>query len=58
VALGVSVNNSDSDGLPNEYERTVTGTDPQDPDSDGDGVIDGEEDWDGDGLTAHREYRS
>ena len=29
----------------------LLGTDPLNPDSDGDGVLDGEEDYDGDGLT-------
>ena len=63
------VPDSDEDGIPDEYEtndgnyhsRTMTGTDPQKPDTDGDGLSDGVEvltlgtdpnrvDTDGDGL--------
>ncbi|WP_433624840.1 hypothetical protein [Halomicrococcus sp. NG-SE-24] len=33
----------DADGLSDHYEENVTSTDPLDPDSDGDGVLDGEE---------------
>jgi len=49
----------DGDGLPGTYETNVTGTDPLDPDSDSsetdanetdDGVVDGREDYDDDGL--------
>ncbi len=54
---GVAVNDSDGDGLPDAYERNWTNTDPTDADSDGDGVIDGSEDPDGDGLTSFMEYR-
>ncbi|WP_154020960.1 dockerin type I domain-containing protein [Haloarcula sp. CBA1127] len=52
-----SSNDTDGDGLPNAYERNVTGTDPVIADSDGDAVIDGAEDWDNDTLPAYREYR-
>ena len=51
-------NDTDGDGLPNQYERNVTETDPEKIDTDGDGVIDGLEDWDGDGIPAAEEYRS
>ncbi|WP_247731367.1 hypothetical protein [Halovivax limisalsi] len=58
-------NDGDNDGLPDFYEREVTGTDPASNDSDypstdadeaDNGVIDGREDPDGDGLTTHREF--
>jgi len=39
----------DGDGLPNYYEAMV-GTNPNAPDTDGDGVLDSHEDYDGDGL--------
>jgi hypothetical protein len=39
----------DADGLPDELEADL-GVDPTNPDSDGDGVRDGDEDRDGDGL--------
>lgn len=54
----------DGDGVPDTYERRVLGTDPQDPDSDSsrtsapvadNGVIDGLEDFDADGLTNYHE---
>ncbi|WP_226011154.1 MSCRAMM family adhesin SdrC [Halomicrobium salinisoli] len=59
-------NDGDNDGLPDWYERSVTGTDPDDDDSDAnwteadeadDGTLDGATDFDGDGLVAAREYR-
>ena len=40
----------DGDGLTNEVETTI-GTDVNNPDTDGDGIDDGDEDADGDGLT-------
>ncbi|MFD1586255.1 hypothetical protein ACFR9U_04630 [Halorientalis brevis] len=55
----------DGDYLPGEYERTVTKTDPLDPDSNStatdndesdNGIVDGYEDFDDDGLTTVREY--
>lgn len=58
---------SDKDGLCDEYERNISKTDPQNPDSDHDGVTDGEEvrvgtnpnnsDTDGDGLSDYLELR-
>lgn len=54
----------DGDGLPDTYERETLGTDPKDPDSDSsviaadtadNGIIDGLEDFDDDGLTNYRE---
>jgi len=52
---------SDGDGLTDAYEQYVTGTDPKNADSDGDGIPDGEEwrggtnprdpDTDGDGIS-------
>ncbi|PSQ24855.1 hypothetical protein BRD04_00525 [Halobacteriales archaeon QS_9_67_17] len=56
----------DGDGLPDRYEMRVTETNPLDPDSDAartarsesrNATIDGNEDFDGDGLTTYREYR-
>jgi hypothetical protein len=55
----------DGDGLPDVYERTVTGTDPLDPDSNstrtnaslsGNGRVDGGEDVDADGLSNYAEF--
>jgi hypothetical protein len=40
----------DGDGLPNERDNN-----PFDPDSDGNGIPDGEDDWDSDGLTNAQE---
>jgi hypothetical protein len=40
---------SDHDGVPDDLEA-VLGLDPHNPDTDGDGVGDGDEDFDGDGL--------
>lgn len=57
--VGTDVLVLDGDGLPDVYERRVTETDPRDPDSDSgrtdaneadDGVVDGREDFDDDGL--------
>jgi len=42
---------SDGDGLPDQCETDVFGTSPTDDDTDGDGVLDGDEDSDGDGMT-------
>ncbi|MEZ4744222.1 MAG: hypothetical protein R3B45_17515 [Bdellovibrionota bacterium] len=41
---------SDQDGL-SDLEEIDLGSDPNNPDSDGDGVVDGDEDSDGDGLS-------
>lgn len=58
---------SDKDGLCDEYEHNISKTDPQNPDSDHDGLTDGEEvrlgtnpnsgDTDGDGLSDYLEVR-
>lgn len=59
-------NDRDNDGLPDFYERNVTNTDPAQNDSDApstatnesdNGVLDGTEDFDGDGLPTVVEYR-
>jgi len=42
---------TDRDGLPNAWETEFAGTDPQKADSNGNGILDGDEDSDGDGLT-------
>ena len=44
----------DGDGVPDDLEPAL-GLDPDNPDSDGDGIFDGDEDFDGDGLTNLRE---
>lgn len=46
----------DGDGLTNDQEQDVTGTDPTNPDTDGDGTPDGAEDQDGDRLTNLEEF--
>ncbi|WP_196219986.1 dockerin type I domain-containing protein [Haloarcula sp. K1] len=51
------VNDTDGDGLPDSYERSVTRTDPTQADSNGDNIIDGLEDWDSDSLVAYTEFR-
>lgn len=48
---------SDGDGVPDDVEA-VLGTDPNNADSDGDGVDDGDEDTDGDGLTDFQEIEA
>ncbi len=48
----------DGDGLPNIFEEQYPGyLDPYNPDTDGDGIKDGDEDFDNDGLTNLQEYR-
>jgi len=47
---------SDSDMLDDYYEVFVTGTDPVLPDTDNNGVADGDEDFDTDVLTNYQEY--
>lgn len=49
-----SFQDSDGDGIPDEVELLL-GLDPSNPDSDGNGVRDGEEDFDHDGLTNAQE---
>ncbi|GAB2633384.1 hypothetical protein GCM10027270_22200 [Nocardioides ginkgobilobae] len=46
-----TVADSDGDGLTDGQEIDLTGTDPNDPDTDNDGTSDAAEDPDGDGLT-------
>lgn len=40
---GIQARDSDSDGLTDAEEATLYGTDPQNPDTDGDGILDGAE---------------
>jgi hypothetical protein len=47
----------DHDGLPSDWERKWSRTDPHRADTDGDGRKDGHEDPDKDGLDNRREYR-
>jgi ankyrin repeat protein/radical SAM superfamily enzyme YgiQ (UPF0313 family) len=49
---------SDSDGLSNVSEDKMFDTDPQLADTDGDGVSDGEEDHDGDGILNLEEFKN
>ena len=46
---------SDGDGVPDIVEEFL-GLDPNNPDSDGDGIVDGDEDTDGDGLSDPGEF--
>ena len=48
---------TDRDGLSDECELVVFGTNPDSADSDGDGVDDPDEDHDGDGLTNFQEQQ-
>ncbi len=52
---------TDGDGLPDwweeKYNSTINLLDPNNPDTDGDGVLDGDEDGDSDGLTNIEEYQ-
>ena len=59
MRLGTDLNDPDSDvdGLPDGYEAFTAGTDPLRSDSDDNGINDGEEDQDQDGLTNLEEYR-
>jgi hypothetical protein len=62
VNFGVSeyapppLRDTDSDDLFDKYETSVFQTDPTKVDTDGDGVLDGDEDHDGDGIT-NRQYQ-
>mgnify|MGYP000734030113 CR=1 FL=1 len=47
---------TDSDMLDDFYEIFVTGTNPMLPDTDGNSIADGSEDFDSDGLTNYQEY--
>lgn len=50
---------TDGDGLPDRFETSIPGHfDPTMVDSDGNGVTDGAEDFDHDGLTSIQEYRN
>lgn len=50
IVLDTIVQDRDEDCLPDDLELAL-GLDPDDPDTDGDGIPDGEEDFDGDGLS-------
>jgi len=54
LALTGTGQDSDQDGLPDSVELLL-GLDPHNPDSDGNGIKDGDEDSDGDGLTNRQE---
>ncbi len=63
VAMAASVvpavaaaSDTDRDGLPDTFERTMTLTDPRRADTDRDGLKDGSEDPDHDSLTNRQEY--
>ena len=47
---------SDNDGLPDDYETTILLTDPLRKDSNLDGVFDGDEDFDNDGISNYQEF--
>ena len=47
---------TDEDGLPDEYEYYYLDTNPTLEDTDGNGILDADEDFDGDGLTNLEEY--
>lgn len=49
---------SDGDKLGDGFEKDILGTDPLKKDSDNDGIDDGEEDADGDGLSNELEFNS
>jgi hypothetical protein len=51
----ISFADSDGDGVPDDIE-VILGLDPADPDSDGDGTRDGDEDRDNDGLSDAGEF--
>ena len=55
VLLQIINPDNDRDGLTNAQEKTL-GSDPNNPDSDGDTVLDGDEDTDNDGLTDRVEF--
>ncbi len=56
--IGTDPNNpdTDGDGLIDGYEFFITKTDPLKKDSNNNGINDGDEDFDGDGLTNYEEY--
>ena len=47
---------TDSDKLPDAYELSKLNTNPNSNDTDGNGILDCDEDFDNDGLTNHNEY--
>lgn len=55
--LGTDINNpdTDGDGLSDYFEYVYTNTDPLKKDTDGNGILDGDEDFDQDGLTNKEE---
>jgi peptidoglycan/xylan/chitin deacetylase (PgdA/CDA1 family) len=55
IPMSITWVDSDSDGLPDNWE-IILGLDPNDPDTNGDGILDGDEDADGDGLSNHNEF--
>lgn len=55
IPMTITWVDSDSDGLPDSWEEMM-GLDPNNPDTDGDGIPDGDEDYDGDGLSNHDEW--
>ena len=57
IYYGSDINNTDSDGdgLDDYYEVAVSGTDPTKEDTDSNGILDGDEDYDSDGLTTFEE---
>ncbi|VAW50557.1 Alkaline phosphatase, partial [hydrothermal vent metagenome] len=64
VANGISVQvltltgDFDGDGLSNEFEAATNTLDPTNPDSDGNGIFDGDEDTDGDGISNIDEFNA
>lgn len=57
--FGTNINKTDTDGdgLPDTYELEPLGLDPTNPDTDKNGIKDGDEDADNDGLTNLEEYQ-
>lgn len=54
--IAAAVVDSDFDGLPDAYEELILGTSPLSPDTNGDGVPDGNADRDGNGLPDYVDY--